>query len=151
MRTPARRANRRSSACRTAPRCQREARAPRTACRPGTKKNSLARRGFAILLRISFRRGKIERRLVAAGREGAENENEANGAAHGDADNRVGVCANEFSTALTPSEFDSLADAMLQPIARAVQESGAACDCEPKGSRGVDFDSADSSRLVVNR
>src|SRR5260221_607820 len=121
MRTPARRANRRSSACRNAPRSQREARAPRTACRPGTKKNSLARRGFAILLRISFRRGKIERRLVAAGREGEENENEANGAAHGDADSRVGVCANEFSTAMTPSEFDSLADAMLERTAPAAR------------------------------
>src|SRR6267143_423633 len=99
MRAPAHRANRRSSACRSARRSQREARAPRIACRPGTKKNSLARRGFAILLRISFRREKIERRFVAAGREGEENENEANGAAHGDADRQLGVCANEFSTA----------------------------------------------------
>src|SRR2546422_11641866 len=86
MRAPARCANRRSSACRSAPRSRRDARAPHTACRSDTKKNSLARRGFAILLRISFRRGKIERRFVAAGREGEENENEANGAGHGDAD-----------------------------------------------------------------
>src|SRR5258708_9799572 len=113
MRTPARRANRRSSACRNAPRSQREARAPRTACRLGTKKNSLARRGFAILLRISFRRGEVERRFVATGREGEENENEANGAAHGAADNRWGVRSNEFSTAMTRGAFDSPADAML--------------------------------------
>src|SRR5437870_13203994 len=102
MQAQARRANRRSSACRSAPRSRREAPAPRTACRPGTKKNSLARRGFAILLRISFRRGKIELRVVAAGREDEENEDEADGAAHGD---RQLVCANEFSTVLTPSEF----------------------------------------------
>src|SRR5258708_37312485 len=118
MRTPARRANRRSWACRNAPRSQREARAPRTACRLGTKKNSLARRGFAILLRISFRRGKGERRFVATGREGEENENEANGAAHGDADNRWGVCGNECSTEMAPREFDSLGDAMLEQSAR---------------------------------
>src|SRR5438046_6096181 len=86
MRAPARCANRRSSACRSAPRSRRDARAPHTACRPGTKKNSLARSGFAILLRISFRRGKIERRFVAAGGGDGGNDKEANGAAHGEAD-----------------------------------------------------------------
>src|SRR5437762_4328812 len=74
MRTRSRRANRRSSACRSAPRSRRDARSPRTACRSGTKKNSPARSGFAILLRISLRLGKIERCLVAAGREGEEND-----------------------------------------------------------------------------
>src|SRR5256886_6373064 len=57
-------------------------------CSSDLKKNSLARNGFAILLRISLRRGKVERCLVAAGREGEENDDEANGAAHGDADRR---------------------------------------------------------------
>src|SRR5260221_8675121 len=123
----------------------RAALSPRKARRPGKKKNSLARGGFAIMLRISFRGGKIERRFVAAGREGEENENEANGAAHGDADNRVGVCANEFSTAMTPSEFDSLADAMLERIARAVEEHGADSDGEPKASGVPGLEFADVS------
>jgi CyaY protein len=52
---------------------------------------------------------------------------------------------------MTPSEFDSLADAMLERIARAVEESGADCDCEPKGSGVLELEFADSSRIVVNR
>ena len=52
---------------------------------------------------------------------------------------------------MTPSEFDSLADAMLERIARAVEESGADCDCEPKGSGVLDLEFADGSRIVVNR
>jgi len=41
--------------------------------------------------------------------------------------------ANEFTTAMTPSEFDSLADAVLTRIAQALDESEADCDCEPRG------------------
>jgi CyaY protein len=52
---------------------------------------------------------------------------------------------------MTPSEFDSLADAMLERIARAVEESGAECDCEPKGSGVLELEFADGSRIVVNR
>lgn len=52
---------------------------------------------------------------------------------------------------MTPSEFDSLADAMLERIARAVEESGADCDCEPKGSGVLELEFADGSRIVVNR
>ena len=52
---------------------------------------------------------------------------------------------------MTPSEFDSLADAMLERIARAVEESGADCECEPKGSGVLDLEFADGSRIVVNR
>ncbi|HMG60571.1 MAG TPA: iron donor protein CyaY [Burkholderiales bacterium] len=52
---------------------------------------------------------------------------------------------------MTPSEFDSLADAMLERIARAVEESGADCDCEPKGSGVLEIEFADGSRIVVNR
>jgi CyaY protein len=52
---------------------------------------------------------------------------------------------------MTPSEFDSLADAMLERIARAVEESGADCDCEPKGSGVLELEFADASRIVVNR
>jgi len=52
---------------------------------------------------------------------------------------------------MTPSEFESLADAMLEKIARAVDESGADCDCEPKGSGVLELEFADGSRIVVNR
>jgi CyaY protein len=52
---------------------------------------------------------------------------------------------------MTPSEFDSLADAMLERIARAVEESGANCDCESKGSGVLELEFADGSRVVVNR
>jgi len=52
---------------------------------------------------------------------------------------------------MTPSEFDSLADAMLERIARAVEASGADCDCEPKGSGVLELEFADGSRIVVNR
>jgi len=52
---------------------------------------------------------------------------------------------------MTPSEFDSLADAMLERIARAVEESGGDCDCEPKGSGVLELEFADGSRIVVNR
>jgi CyaY protein len=52
---------------------------------------------------------------------------------------------------MTPSEFDSLADAMLERIARAIEESGADCDCEPKGSGVLELEFADGTRIVVNR
>jgi len=52
---------------------------------------------------------------------------------------------------MNPSEFESLADAMLEKIARAVDESGADCDCEPKGSGVLELEFADGSRIVVNR
>jgi len=52
---------------------------------------------------------------------------------------------------MTPSEFDSLADAMLERIARAVEETGADCDCEPKGSGVLELEFADGGRIVVNR
>src|SRR5439155_22877149 len=52
---------------------------------------------------------------------------------------------------MTPSEFDSLADAMLERIARAVEESGADSDCEPKGSGVLELEFADGSRIVVDR
>jgi CyaY protein len=52
---------------------------------------------------------------------------------------------------MTPSEFDSLADAMLERIARAVEASRADCDCEPKGSGVLELEFADGSRIVVNR
>lgn len=52
---------------------------------------------------------------------------------------------------MTPSEFESLADAMLERIARAVEESGADCDCEPKASGVLELEFAGGNRIVVNR
>ena len=52
---------------------------------------------------------------------------------------------------MTPSEFESLADAALERIARVVEESGAECDCEPKGSGVLELEFADASRIVINR
>jgi CyaY protein len=53
--------------------------------------------------------------------------------------------------AMNPSEFESLADRMLERIARVVEESGAGCDCEPKASGVLEIEFADGSRIVVNR
>ena len=52
---------------------------------------------------------------------------------------------------MTPSEFDSLADAMLERIARVVDESAAECDCELRSSGVLELEFADGSRIVVNR
>ena len=52
---------------------------------------------------------------------------------------------------MTPSEFDSMADATLERIAQALDESGADCDCEPKGAGVLEFEFADASRIIVNR
>jgi len=52
---------------------------------------------------------------------------------------------------MKPNEFESLADAMLERIARAVEESGAECDCEPKGSGVLELEFSDGSRIIVNR
>jgi CyaY protein len=52
---------------------------------------------------------------------------------------------------MTPSEFESQADAMLEKIARAVEDSGADCDCETKGSGVLELEFADGSRIIVNR
>jgi iron-sulfur cluster assembly protein CyaY len=53
--------------------------------------------------------------------------------------------------AMTPSEFESMADAMLERIARAVEDSGAQCDCEPKGAGVLELEFEDTSRIIVNR
>src|SRR6266853_1001199 len=47
--------------------------------------------------------------------------------------------------------FDRLPGAMLERIARAVEESGADCDCEPKDAGVLELEFADGSRSVVNR
>jgi CyaY protein len=52
---------------------------------------------------------------------------------------------------MTPSEFETLADAALERIALVVEESGAECDCESKGSGVLELEFADASRIVINR
>jgi CyaY protein len=53
--------------------------------------------------------------------------------------------------AMTASEFERLADAALERIARAVEDSSADCDCEPKGAGVIELEFTDGSRIVVNR
>jgi CyaY protein len=52
---------------------------------------------------------------------------------------------------MIPSEFESRAEEMLERIARAVEESGTDCDCEPKGSGVLEIEFQDGSRIIVNR
>ena len=53
--------------------------------------------------------------------------------------------------AMNPSEFEGLADATIERIARLVEESGAECDCESKGSGVLEITFANRSRIIVNR
>ena len=52
---------------------------------------------------------------------------------------------------MTASEFDSMADATLERIAQALDESGADFDCEPKGDGVLELEFADANRIIVNR
>jgi len=52
---------------------------------------------------------------------------------------------------MTASEFEALADAALERVERALEDSGADCDCEPKGTGVLELEFADGSRIVVNR
>lgn len=52
---------------------------------------------------------------------------------------------------MNPSEFESLADAMLERVAQALDECAADCDCETKGSGVLQLEFMDGSRVVVNR
>jgi CyaY protein len=52
---------------------------------------------------------------------------------------------------MTASEFESMADATLARIGRALDESGADCDCETKGAGVLELEFADASRIIVNR
>lgn len=49
------------------------------------------------------------------------------------------------------SDFESLADAMLEGIAQALEKSAADCDCETKGSGVLQLEFVDGSRIVINR
>jgi len=52
---------------------------------------------------------------------------------------------------MTASEFETLADAALERVAKALEQSEAECDCEPKGTGVLELEFADGSRIVVNR
>jgi CyaY protein len=57
----------------------------------------------------------------------------------------------EFITPMEESDFDRLADAALERISRALDESGADCDWELKAGGVLDLEFPDRSRMVVNR
>jgi iron-sulfur cluster assembly protein CyaY len=52
---------------------------------------------------------------------------------------------------MTASEFETLADAALEVVAKTLDDSEADCDCEPKGAGVLELQFADGSRIVVNR
>jgi CyaY protein len=52
---------------------------------------------------------------------------------------------------MTESDFDRLAEAALERISRAIEESGAGCDWELKAGGVLELEFDDGSRIVVNR
>ena len=52
---------------------------------------------------------------------------------------------------MNESDFDRLADAALERIERALEESGADCDWELKAGGVLEIEVPDGSRIVVNR
>jgi CyaY protein len=52
---------------------------------------------------------------------------------------------------MTESEFNSSAEAALERISRALEESGADCDWELKAGGVLELEFADRSRMIVNR
>jgi CyaY protein len=52
---------------------------------------------------------------------------------------------------MTESEFNSLAEAVLERVSRALEASAADCDCETKGDGVIEIEFGDHSRIVVNR
>ncbi len=52
---------------------------------------------------------------------------------------------------MTATEFEKLADAALEDLSVALEESSVDCDCEPKGSGVLELEFADRSRIIVNR
>jgi CyaY protein len=63
----------------------------------------------------------------------------------------ITISRPEFITPMTESDFDRLADAALERISRAIEESGADCDWELKAGGVLDLEFEDGSRIVVNR
>jgi CyaY protein len=52
---------------------------------------------------------------------------------------------------MTDNEFNALADAALERIARVLEERAADCECESKADGVLELEFADGSRLIVNR
>ena len=52
---------------------------------------------------------------------------------------------------MSASDFDRIADATLERIAQALDESGADCDCETKGAGVLELEFANAGRIIVNR
>ena len=52
---------------------------------------------------------------------------------------------------MTASEFERLADATLERLRQALEDSAPDCDCEPRGSGVLEIEFSDGSRIVVNR
>src|SRR6185295_6516585 len=61
------------------------------------------------------------------------------------------VSMSQFITPMTESEFSRLADATLERISGALEESGADCDWELKAGGVLELEFADGSRMVINR
>jgi CyaY protein len=52
---------------------------------------------------------------------------------------------------MTESEFNTLAEATLERISRALEDCAADCDWELKGEGVLELEFADGSRIIVNR
>jgi len=52
---------------------------------------------------------------------------------------------------MTESEFNILAEATLERISQALEDSAADCDWELKGEGVLELEFADGSRVIVNR
>ena len=53
--------------------------------------------------------------------------------------------------AMDETDFERLAGETLAAVARAVEASGAACECEPKGDGVLEIDFENGSKIIVNR
>ena len=63
----------------------------------------------------------------------------------------IAIKPAECITPMNESDFDSLADAALERVSRALEESGADCDWELKAGAVLELEFPDGSRIVVNR
>lgn len=63
----------------------------------------------------------------------------------------ITISPAEFITPMEEPDFDRLADAALERISRALEESGADCDWELKAGGVIELEFADGSRMIVNR
>ena len=64
---------------------------------------------------------------------------------------RMIAISPESITPMNESEFNHLADAALERVSRALEESGVDCDWELKAGGVLELEFADGTRMVVNR